>query len=100
LPEFDDSSDSSVAWLRALDELEAALGAAASGNGATEWTPPGDLGPIPAGLQDRARQLLAGQREMIAELERSRRATATQLAAVRKIPGRPTGASVYLDTSG
>jgi hypothetical protein len=97
LPEFDDSD---VAWHRALDELEVALGAVASGNESGEWAPPGNLGPIPAGLQDRARQLLAGQRELIAELERSKRATATQLAALRKIPGRPTGASVYLDTSG
>jgi hypothetical protein len=114
-------------WLRALDKLEGELGDMLVSTGSTtgvstgsttgvstgsttgvstgsttgEWTAPGDLGLIPADLVARARQLLAGQRELIAELENSKRATAAQLNALRKMPAtRPTGASVYLDTSG
>jgi hypothetical protein len=94
-------------WLRALEELERELGAVLVSTGSTTessitaWTPPGDLGPIPADLVERARELLAGQNELIAELEHSKRATAVQLAALRKMPTtRPTGASVYLDING
>jgi hypothetical protein len=105
------------AWLRALEDLEAELGnilvsassttqtspatKTSSTTAASTWTAPRDLGPIPAELEGRARELLAGQRELIAELEHTKRATATQLAALRKMPAtRPTGASVYLDTHG
>jgi hypothetical protein len=66
-----------------------------------EWAAPDDLGPIPSDLQDRARDLLGGQRELITELERTKLATAAQLAALRRMPAtRPAAASVYLDTSG
>jgi hypothetical protein len=105
------------AWLRALETLEAELGnilvstsptteassatESSSTTAASTWTPPSGLGPIPVELEGRARELLAGQRELIAELEHTKRATATQLAALRKVPAtRPTGASVYLDTHG
>jgi hypothetical protein len=110
IPETDaaatDVADSARdAWSRTLDELEASLGAEAADHGVSydtgTWTPPGDLGPIPAELEARARQLLSGQRELIAELDHTRRATAAQLIALRKMPAtRPTGASVYLDTNG
>jgi hypothetical protein len=119
------------AWLCVLEDLEAELGymlvSASSTTGVSaspttatgsttgvstgstagtsstneEWTPPSDLGPIPAELEGRARELLAGQRELIAELEHTKRATVAQLKALRKMPAtRPTGASVYLDTHG
>jgi len=88
------------AWLRALAELEASLGAAASGEDAA-WVEPVNLGPIPADLEQRARDLVDGQSEMIAELRRARHMTATHLAALRTVPASTTaGASVYLDTSG
>jgi hypothetical protein len=105
------------AWLRALEDLEAELGnvlvsassttqtspatKTSSTTAASTWTPPSGLGPIPAELEGRARELLAGQRELIAELERARCATAAQLVSLRKVPAtRPTGASVYLDIHG
>lgn len=98
------------AWSRVLDELESELGdilvtagspAGVPAGSTTGWTPPGDLGPIPPELETRARELLAGQRELIAELEHARRATAAQLNALRKMPAtRPARASVYLDTLG
>jgi hypothetical protein len=98
------------AWSRMLDELEAELGdilvptGSATGvpaDSTTGWTPPVDLGPLPPELEIRARELLAGQRELIAELEHARRATAAQLNVLRKMPAtRPARASVYLDTLG
>lgn len=88
------------AWLRALTELEASLGMSANGI-AHQWVAPGALGPLPPDLAPRARALLDGQRELIAELGDSQRTTAAHLAALRTVPttGR-AGASVYLDTSG
>ncbi|HYI32767.1 MAG TPA: hypothetical protein VEX88_04825 [Glaciibacter sp.] len=88
------------AWLRALADFEASLGAAASGEDA-DWVEPGDLGPIPVDLEQRARDLVSGQSEMIAELRRARHVAATHLAALRTVPAsNGAGASVYLDTSG
>lgn len=87
-------------WLRALAELEASLGATATG-GDGEWLAPGNLGPIPPDLEQRARDLVDGQSELIAELRRARHMTATHLAALRAVPASTgAGASVYLDTSG
>lgn len=97
-----DTGASSVreAWLRALAELEASLGATAAGADA-DWVAPGNLGPIPADLEQRARDLVDGQGELIAELRRAQRTTATHLAALRTVPASTgVGASVYLDTSG
>jgi len=101
------AQESREAWVRVLEELEAELvevlgsTGSTSGGSTTEWVPPGDIGPIPEDMQPRARELLGGQRELIAELERAKQATAAQLAALRRMPTtRPSGASVYLDTSG
>lgn len=88
------------AWLRALADLEASLGRPASGEDA-DWVEPGNLGPIPVDLEQRARDLVAGQSEMIAELRHARHLAATHLAALRTVPGMDgAGVSVYLDTSG
>jgi hypothetical protein len=102
-------------WLRVLEELEAELvgvevspetsetdeTGVSTGSTNSGWTAPGDIGPIPHELQERARRLLEAQRELISELERERYATAAQLDALRRVPtARPTGASVYLDVVG
>jgi len=93
------------AWVALLDELEASLGEAALGaSGAADsavsaWTPPSGLGPIPADLVERARDILGGQRELISELQGERRAVGEQLAALRQVPA-PQAHAVYLDITG
>jgi hypothetical protein len=115
---MDEQQEAREAWVRVLEELEAELVGVLVSTGSTtgvstgstteagltdgkaEWAAPGDIGPIPAELQARAREILGGQRELIAELERTKHATAAQLAALRRMPAtRPSGASVYLDVS-
>lgn len=87
--------------MRALSELEASLGATATGGPAADWVVPGIPGPIPSDLHERALALVAGQREMISELRLRQRTTAAHLAALRAVPATGgSGASVYLDTSG
>ncbi|GAA3863458.1 hypothetical protein GCM10022381_04320 [Leifsonia kafniensis] len=94
------------AWSALLDELEASLGEAALGAAATtahdadsSWSEPAGLGPIPPDLVDRARDILGGQRELIAELVGERRAVGEQLAALRQVPSQQARA-VYLDITG
>ncbi len=102
MPEFANTAESPtrLAWLQALADLEASLGATASGEDAA-WVAPGDLGPIPADLERRARDLVDGQSELIAELRRARHMTASHIAALRAVPASSGArASVYLDTSG
>jgi hypothetical protein len=99
-----------------LDELEYRLGLAAA-DAATNrsqgtvadgfidapppWTPPAGIGQIPAELVERARALLAGQRELSAELEVGKNEVARHLAAIRSVPAmRAPSASVYLDVTG
>lgn len=95
----DAATDQEAGWVEALDELEAALGVLAAG-GVAPWSPPVDLGPLPAALAGRARALQAGQLELIAELSAARRATAEHLAALRAIPAAPRDtAAVYLDVA-
>lgn len=100
------------AWCAVLDQLEAGLGAAAlhadvAARGgdltvADTWTPPADLGPLPAELAGRARAMLAGQRELISELEETRQRVAKRLSIVRSVPSARSGAAsaVYLDVTG
>jgi hypothetical protein len=86
--------------LRALTDLEASLGEAAAER-PINWVVPGNLGPIPSDLHERALALVAGQREMISELRLRQRTTAAHLTALRAVPATGSaGASVYLDTSG
>lgn len=105
-----------IAWAGVLDELEYRLGLAAA-DAATHsdrdtvagaaidapgpWTPPTGIGPIPAELVARAQELLAGQRELGAELEAGKNEIARHLAAIRSVPAmRAPSASVYLDVTG
>lgn len=105
------------AWCRVLDELEAELVGVlvstssttetssstetGSATGSDEWIAPSGLGPIPGDLAQRARELLGGQRELIAELEAAKREAGAQLATLRRVPGASApAASVYLDVSG
>jgi hypothetical protein len=90
------------AWIALLDELEASLGEAALGAAHeldSSWSAPAGLGPIPLDLVDRARDILGGQRELIAELVGERRAVGDQLAALRQVPSQQARA-VYLDITG
>jgi len=64
------------------------------------WTPPTHLGPLPLHLRERAREVLAGQRESIRNLEEMHRETGRHLAAVRTVPREADGAPVYLDVTG
>ena len=105
-----------ITWAGVLDELEYRLGLAAvdaathlrqdaAPDGAigvpAPWTPPSGIGQIPVELIDRARALLAGQRELGAELEAGKNEIARHLAAIRSVPAmRAPSASVYLDVTG
>ena len=88
-------------WYRVLDDLESSLGALAGGHEPAPWSPPGDIGVIPVELRDRARALLAGQRELAAELQASKNEVARHLSALRSVPAqRQASAAVYLDVLG
>jgi hypothetical protein len=86
-----------------------AAGIAASGSpGAREteatvagaWTPPTNLGPIPAELVERARGVEAAQRAAVEHLEAAKATTARHLAAVQSVPeGRTSGRAVFLDVT-
>lgn len=64
------------------------------------WTPPTHLGPLPLHLRERARGLLAEQRESVRNLEELYRETGRHLAAVRAVPQMSDRQSVYLDVEG
>lgn len=98
-------------WLRVLDELEASLGSGArdavlSAQGGqlvtgVQWRAPEHLGQLPRELEERARQLLAGQLELIREIEDARRSAGAHLAAVRTILSTHlSDQPVYLDIAG
>jgi len=96
------------AWGPVLDELEQQLDAANHAATSTDvaesavpWQPPARIGPIPAHLQERARDLLLCQRKVMGELNEARRIAGQHLAALRMVPREPElSRSVYLDTSG
>jgi len=95
-------------WGTVLDELEQQLDAANRAATTTDaadvavpWQPPAHIGPIPAHLQERARDLLLCQQKIMRELDDSRRIAGQHLAALRMVPPeRELSRSVYLDTSG
>ena len=98
-------------WLKVLDELEASLGSGArdavlSAQGGqlvtgVQWRAPEHLGQLPRELEERARQLLAGQLELIREIEDARRSAGAHLAAVRTILSTHlSDQPVYLDIAG
>jgi hypothetical protein len=89
-----------------MAELEASHRAALDVSTATDaaadvaWTPPTDLGPMPAELRERAAALVAEQRESLHTLNELQRETGRHLAAVRAVPSTRQDQSVYLDVSG
>jgi hypothetical protein len=79
-------------------QLELVVGDAFTAQGAGSWSPPGRIGPIPARLEGRARQLLAAQRAVIDHLQQEQRVTGKHLRMVRAVPQVLGAGSVYLDT--
>ena len=65
------------------------------------WSPPDDLGPLPAGLADRVRRLTEAQKLLLEKMAQRRDETGKQLEALRRVPGiGQPGRSLYLDVSG
>ncbi|WEO78968.1 hypothetical protein BJQ94_08010 [Cryobacterium sp. SO2] len=102
---------SDAQWLAILDDLEASLGSgardavlsAAGGQLVTgvQWRAPEHLGQLPRELEERAKLLLAGQLELIREIEDARRSAGAHLAAVRTILStQRADLPVYLDIAG
>lgn len=90
-------ADNLAAWLAVLDRFERALDAADVPD--ETFDPP--TGPVPDELRERAEAVLARQQLMINGLLASRAGVARELAALRRVPGRPGGdAPVYLDVEG
>jgi hypothetical protein len=84
----------------AASAAAAAFGAATAG-GWRAWLPPQGLGPLPAGLVDRARRLRAGQEQVAGALEDSRRQALQHLTAVQSVPQATRGSrAVFLDITG
>jgi hypothetical protein len=83
-------------WAAALDDFEARLDAqraaldAGTAGDLSPFLPPIGLGPLPAALGDRARDLLAQARDLEQELGDNVTALAQDLAVVRKV-GASTG---------
>jgi hypothetical protein len=95
------SPDAPGAWAEALDRMEQELHGALKEAEPIPWRPPIALGPIPAGLQERAARLLEAQLHTIRYLEDVRRTTARHLAAVRSVPRSDVGAHpVFFDLLG
>jgi hypothetical protein len=105
------SRTSAAEWVRVLDDLEASLSggardavlSTAGGQLVTgvHWRAPELLGQLPRELEERARVLLAGQLELIREIEDARRSAGAHLAAVRTILSTSrSDQPVYLDIAG
>ena len=91
------SRDADAAGIAEPGLPEAAEAAAAGAS----WAPPPNLGPIPAELVERARDVEAAQRAAVEHLEAAKATTARHLAAVQSVPeGRTTGRAVFLDVTG
>lgn len=98
-------------WMKVLDDLEASLSGGArdavlSTQGGqlvtgVHWRAPELLGQLPRELEERARLLLAGQLELIREIEDARRSAGAHLAAVRTILStHQSDQPIYLDIAG
>lgn len=64
------------------------------------WHPPGDLGPLPAPLLDRARALHARQLDVAQRLAEAAAVSRRHLAATDAMRGRPAARPVYVDLEG
>ncbi|MBD7999929.1 MULTISPECIES: hypothetical protein [Oerskovia] len=100
----DAAADPHAAWSRVLDDLAAmAAGAGPDAGGEVMgrlvlWTPPTDLGRLPASLVDRALEVLAGHAHVVDHLHDAvaeNRRHARALSAVPTVHDAPVAA--YLD---
>ncbi|MFE4465060.1 hypothetical protein ACFRCR_08040 [Oerskovia sp. NPDC056781] len=100
----DAAADPHAAWSRVLDDLAAMSAGAGPDAGAevmdrlVRWTPPTDLGRLPASLVDRALEVLAGQAHIVDHLHDAvaeNRRHARALSAVPTVHDAPVAA--YLD---
>lgn len=64
------------------------------------WRAPADLGPLPAGLVERARALHARQLDVARRLAEQAVASRRHLAATAAVHARPAAVPVYLDLEG
>lgn len=96
-------------WAEVLDELEQEArreagspgGVAGSGfqpDGGT-WVPPSGLGPLPAELAGRAREVLTAQREATATLRSSMTQARRHDSALAAVPAARSARPVYLDVT-
>ncbi|MFQ4148043.1 hypothetical protein AAGW05_04990 [Arthrobacter sp. LAPM80] len=83
-------------WEEVLDDLEGRL--SLEGANEPDWFPPSNLGPLPAALLGRARQLALAQEDLVAALDSSLDAAAEELTALK--PGRRDASPIYLDVMG
>jgi len=87
-------------WSALLDELERDVANAGAREG-TPWRPPTNLGPLPAELVERARELAAAQQDALVALHEEQHSTRRHLTALRALPQqRNETGPLYLDTSG
>ena len=64
------------------------------------WTPPRGLGPLPAELVERARDVEAAQRTAVERLEEAKATTARHLAAIQSVrEAKANGHAVFLDVT-
>ena len=90
-----DADATGIAGSGSLDAGETEAAAAA-----THWTPPQDLGPIPAELVERAREVEASQRAVVERLEEAKATTARHLAAIQSVrEAKASGRAVFLDVT-
>lgn len=93
-----------ASWEQTLTRLEADVDRISSAVAAGEapdvdpWTPPTDLGPLPAHLRDRAVGILERQTRVLASTSEAARGLARQRkVADRMSSGRAGSAPVYVD---
>lgn len=100
------SPDRRSDWARVLDTLEAeALSSGApqdeaSGRVDEPWLPELGVGALPAELLDRAREVLALQRDTLDRLRLEQGSIRRHLGALRTIPEPREHPAIYLDTQG
>jgi hypothetical protein len=95
------SADPVAVWREILDRFEADIALAVSGGTPESWTPPADVGPVPAELAERALRVADAQRETAAILAKTKADAAAHLEALDAVPGsRSSGHALLLDVRG
>ncbi|WP_159793710.1 hypothetical protein [Puerhibacterium puerhi] len=101
-----------AAWVDALDQLDLDLAAAeqmlaaahlppvAAVARAQAWRPPAGIGPLPASLEQRARELLDRQLAVAQRLAEAAAQARRQRVAAEAMRTRSADAPVFLDTQG